>query len=112
MEIGKLSEDYFQAVAICEMDKTTLETLGLQEGDPVLVETDAGSIVVKSAVDRRAEPGVVFIPCGPYANAVTGSDTLESGMPAFKSITARLSAAKGKKVPTVEELLRKMMEVT
>ena len=37
MEIGKLSEDYFQAVAICEMDKTTLETLGLQEGDPVLL---------------------------------------------------------------------------
>jgi formylmethanofuran dehydrogenase subunit D len=110
MEIGKLSKDYFDAVSICEMDKSTLETLGVEEGDSVVVETSNGKVVVSSKVDRKAEPGVIFIPCGPYANAVTGSDTLESGMPAYKAVPARLYSAKGQNVLSVEELLKKMME--
>ena len=111
MEIGKLSKDYFDAVSICEMDQSTLESLGIEEGDPVTVETDVGKVVVASKVDRRAKPGVVFMPCGPYANAITGPDTLESGMPAFKAVFARLYSAKGQTVLTVEELLKQMMEV-
>jgi formylmethanofuran dehydrogenase subunit D len=110
MEIGKLSKEYFDAVSICEMDKSTLENLGIEEGDPVTVETAVGKVVVSGKVDRRAEPGVVFIPCGPYANAVTGSDTLESGMPAYKAVPARISAAKGQSVLSVEEILKKMIE--
>ena len=110
MEIGKLSKDYFDAVSICEMDQSTLESLGIEEGDSVSVETAVGKVVVSSKLDRKAEPGVVFIPCGPYANAVTGPDTLESGMPAYKAVTARIYSAKGKDILSVEELLRKMME--
>ncbi|UCE10023.1 MAG: tRNA CCA-pyrophosphorylase [Candidatus Thorarchaeota archaeon] len=111
MEIGKLSSDYFDAVSICEMDESTLKVLGIEDGDPVRVETDIGSVVVFGKHDRRAEPGVVFIPCGPYANAVTGSDTLESGMPGYKSIPARVFPAKGETVPTVEEILAEMVGV-
>jgi formylmethanofuran dehydrogenase subunit D len=112
MEIGKLSKDYFDAVSICEMDKSTLENLGIEEGDPVTVSTAIGKVIVSSKIDRKAEPGVVFIPCGPYANAVTGSDTLESGMPAYKAVNARISSAKGQSVLSVEELLKQMMEVS
>lgn len=111
MEIGKLSKDYFDAVSICEMDQSTLESLGVEEGDSVTVETEVGKVVVASKVDRRAAPGVVFMPCGPYANAVTGPDTLESGMPAFKAVSARIYSAKGQAVLTVEELLKEMMEL-
>ncbi len=110
MEIGKLSQDYFEAVAICEMDRSTLEVLGLEEGEPVRVETDHDSVIVASKLDRRAEPGVVFIPCGPYANQVIGTDTLESGMPGFKSIPARVFPAKGEEVLSVESLIKKIME--
>ncbi|MHA1934357.1 MAG: molybdopterin dinucleotide binding domain-containing protein [Candidatus Thorarchaeota archaeon] len=111
MEIGKLSEDYFKAVALCEMDKSTLEALGIDEGEPVRVETDVGSVVVASKLDRRADPGIVFIPCGPYANYLIGSDTLESGMPAFKATDARLFPAKNKTIPSIEDILKQMMEV-
>ena len=110
MEIGKLGPEYLKEVAYCEMDTVTLESLGLEEGDPVRVETKDGSVIVSSKIDRRAEPGVVFIPCGPYANAVIGSETEGTGMPKFKGITAQLFAAKGKKVLDVEKLLKQMVE--
>ncbi|MFW9788549.1 MAG: molybdopterin dinucleotide binding domain-containing protein [Candidatus Thorarchaeota archaeon] len=110
MEMGKLGPEYLKEVAFCEMDKATLEALGLEEGQPVRVETIHGSVVVSSKLDRRAEPGVVFIPCGPYANAVTGSDTEGTGMPDFKSVPAQLFAAKGESVLDVEQLLKQMVE--
>lgn len=112
MELGKLGPEYFKEVGFCEMDKVTLETLGLDEGDPVRVETIHGSIVVTTKLDRRAEPGVVFIPCGPYANVVTGSDTENTGMPNFKGVVAKLFAAKGENIPDVKELLKQIMEGT
>ncbi|MHA1959322.1 MAG: molybdopterin dinucleotide binding domain-containing protein [Candidatus Thorarchaeota archaeon] len=109
MEIGKLSSDYFNAVALCEMDESTLKVLGIEDGDPVRVETVIGSVVVFGKRDRRAEPGIVFMPCGPYANAITGSDTLQSGMPDFKTIPARVFPAKGESVLSVEEILDEML---
>ena len=66
MELGKLSNDYFEEVSVCEMDKVTFDALGIEAGDSVRVETIYGSVIVKSRLDRRAEPGVAFIPCGPY----------------------------------------------
>ncbi|MFW9802270.1 MAG: molybdopterin dinucleotide binding domain-containing protein [Candidatus Thorarchaeota archaeon] len=110
MELGKLNQEYFEAVAICEVDKSTLEALGLEEGDPVKVKTATGSVVVACRVDRRAEPGVAFMPCGPWANAVLDSDTIESGMPRYKDIEAKLIAAKGAKIPSAEDLLKAIME--
>lgn len=110
MELGKLGPEYLKEVAICEMDKVTLEALGLDEGDPVCVETLHGSVLVTSKIDRRAEPGIVFIPCGPYANAVTGSDTENTGMPDFKGVSAQIFGAKGEKVLNVKELLKQIME--
>jgi formylmethanofuran dehydrogenase subunit D len=110
MELGKLGPEYLKEVGICEMDEATLKALGLNEGDPVCVETIHGSVVVVSKLDRRAEPGVVFIPCGPYANAVTGSDTEGTGMPEFKGASAQLFAAKDEKVLDVKELLKQIVE--
>ncbi|MFW9912105.1 MAG: molybdopterin dinucleotide binding domain-containing protein [Candidatus Thorarchaeota archaeon] len=112
MELGKLNQEYFEAVAICEVDKSTLVTLGLEEGDPVKVKTTTGSVVVACKVDRRAEPGIAFIPCGPWANAVLDSDTSESGMPRYKEMDAKLFAAKGEKIPSAEDLLKAFVEAS
>ena len=109
MELGKLTKAYFDAVSLCEVDKTTLTVLGIEAGDPIVVETDVGRVVVRSKLDRRAEPGIAFMPCGPYANAITGSDTANSGMPDFKTISASLFPAKGQPVLTVEEILDAMV---
>ena len=111
MELGKLSKDYFDEVAVCELDSVTMEVLGLTDGDPILVQSEFGSVVVHCRQNRRAEPGVVFIPCGPYANVVTGSDTVETGMPNFKNIPVTLYAAKGRKVLNIEDLLKDTLGV-
>ena len=110
MELGKMSKEYFDEVSVCEMDSTSLKVLGISEGDTVLVESNYGEVIVKSRLDKRAEPGVVFIPCGPYANMVTGSDTEESGMPNFKNIPVVVYSAKGAKVLTVKQLLKEAIE--
>jgi len=110
MELGKMRKEYFDEVSVCEMDSTSLKVLGISEGDTVLVESTYGEVIVKSRLDKRAEPGVVFIPCGPYANMVTGSDTEESGMPNFKNIPVVVYSAKGAKVLTVKQLLKEAIE--
>ena len=110
MEIGKLSVEYFEEVSVCEMDKVTFDVLGIETGDSVRIETIHGSVIVKSRLDRRAEPGVAFIPCGPYANAITGSDTEGTGMPDYKNIGAQIFAAKGERILSVKEILTKMVE--
>ncbi|MFW9974926.1 MAG: molybdopterin dinucleotide binding domain-containing protein [Candidatus Thorarchaeota archaeon] len=110
MELGKLGPEYLKEVSFCEMDNITLDALGLEEGDSVRIETLHGSVIVSCKLDRRAAPGIVFIPCGPFANAVIGPDTENSGMPDFKGVPAKLFAAKGQKVLDVESLLKQMLE--
>jgi formylmethanofuran dehydrogenase subunit D len=112
MESGKLSKDYFDEVSVCEMDTTTLNALEIEEGAPVLIKSDYGSVVVRSRIDIRAEAGVVFIPCGPYANMVISSDTESSGMPDYKATRVEISPAGDEKILTIEEILRIKLGVT
>ncbi len=109
MELGKLSKEYADEVAVCEMDATTLDVLGIPEGSPVLVQSSFGSVVVKSRVNRNAEPGIVFIPCGPYANMVIGSNTDATGMPDFKDTPVEIFAAPTREVVPLDQLLRKIL---
>lgn len=109
MELGKLNRAYQDAVALCEVDSLTLEVLGLADGDHVRVESLLGSVVVRVKMNRRAEPGIAFMPCGPYANAVVGSDTEETGMPDYKGIQCSLFPAKGEPILTPSELIERVI---
>lgn len=109
MELGKLTREYQEAVAVCHVDSVTLEVLGLQDGEHVRVESLLGSIVVRVKLNRRAEPGIAFMPCGPYANAVLGSDTEETGMPDYKGIQCSLFPAKDEPILSPAELMERAM---
>jgi formylmethanofuran dehydrogenase subunit D len=109
MELGKLAREYQQAVAVCEVDSVTLDVLGLKDGENVRVESLRGSVVVRIKLSRRMEPGVAFIPCGPYANAVLGSDTEETGMPDYKGVTCRLFPAIQDRILSPAELVARAM---
>ncbi len=110
LESGKLQQEYMDSVAVCEVDRTTLRVLGVTDGGPVRVETIHGSVVVRCRVREGVDPGIAFMPCGPYANAVTGGHTATTGMPEFKGIDAVVLPAPGEGVPTPEELLRAQLE--
>ncbi len=106
MEIGKLTEGYANAVAVCELDAAVLEALGVTAGDSIEIETLHGQVVVKSKASRAKDPKVAFIPSGPYYNALLGPNTQETGMPDFKGLDAKVFSANGKPVTPLEDLLR------
>ncbi len=110
MELGKWTERYRSAVNYCEVDPVTFEVLGINNGDPVRVESLFGSVVVYCRMNKHVPPAIVFMPCGPYANALIPDDTVGSGMPDFKETPVTLFPAYDEPVPTIEELLRGVME--
>jgi formylmethanofuran dehydrogenase subunit D len=111
MEKGKTTDDYYNAVAICELDTTAMESLGVENGDTIVVETEIGKINVKAKLNKQLHEGMAFIPCGPYFNYIVESYTQVTGMPGFKAIDATINAAPGAKIPTIEEITQMMKEV-
>jgi len=106
-ERGKASKDYMESVSVCCMDPEDLKKLGIKEKTNVLVSTDYGSIVVKAVKSLRApHPGVIFIPYGPWANALVNPETHSIGMPSFKGIPACVEPAADKLLLSLEELLK------
>lgn len=90
----KKLREYVESTAICELDPEDLGKLGIKEGDTIRIKTNYGTVVVRAKVSTQAPHlGIVFIPLGPWANEVIGSDTDSIGMPSFKSIPAEIEAA-------------------
>ena len=112
MEKGKLTSDYENAVAVCELDTTAMESLGIENGETITVKTEIGEVVVKAKLNKNLHPGIAFIPCGPYFNFLLDSYTQHTGMPGFKSLAVSIDAAPGAKIPSVEELAQMMKEGT
>lgn len=106
-ERGKASKEYWESVSVCYIDPEDLKKLGVKDKTNVLVSTDYGSVVVKALKSPRApHPGVIFIPYGPWANALTDPETHGIGMPSFKGIPVELEPAPDKPVLSLAELLK------
>ena len=112
MEKGKITSDYENAVAVCELDSTAMESLGIENGETITVKTEIGEVIVKAKLNKNLHPGMAFIPCGPYFNFLLDSYTQLTGMPGFKSLPATIDAAPGAKILTIEELIQLMKEGT
>ena len=107
-ERGKLSKDYLESVSVCYMDPDDMKKLKIKDKTNVLVSTNYGSVVVKALKSKRTpHPGKIFIPYGPWANAVTDPETHGIGMPSFKGISAEVQPAPERSVSSLKELLKK-----
>ncbi len=106
-EMGKGSQEYFDTASICYLDQTVMTKLGIKNGVNVQVTSKFGSVIVKAQrFPFGSSPGLVFIPCGLWANAVCGDDTYTMGMPLFKGFPVEVEAAPDKSVLTLGELMR------
>jgi len=106
-EKGKISKEYFDACSMCYMDAEDMKKIGVKSNTNILVTTDEGSVVLKAVKYPRAPtPGLIYIPYGPWANAVCSSKTTSIGMPTFKGTPAEVEAAPDSKVLTMAELLK------
>jgi formylmethanofuran dehydrogenase subunit D len=106
---SKLSEKYFIEAAVCEMNSGDMEKLGVTPEDNVKVTTKFGEVVVKAKQDDGNPDGLIFIPMGPWCNAVVSGDTHGAGMPSFKGIDATVEKT-GEAVLSVKELMRTYMD--
>jgi formylmethanofuran dehydrogenase subunit D len=105
-ERGKASKEYVESVSICFMDSEDLKRLGIKEKTNVQVSTEHGSVVVKAVKSLRGpHPSVIFIPYGPWANAVVNPETHSIGMPSLKGIPAEVEPAPDKPILGLEKLL-------
>jgi Formylmethanofuran dehydrogenase subunit D len=95
MHVGKLSETYRKAVSMIEMNAADMEREGLADGDAVRVSSPSGA---QEGWARKADlpAGMVFIPMGPVANAISGSDTEGTGMPLFKGFSVEIEKIEGR----------------
>jgi formylmethanofuran dehydrogenase subunit D len=105
-ERGKASKEYVESVSVCYMDPEDLKRLGIKEKTNVQVLTEHGSVVVKAVKSLRGpHPSVIFIPYGPWANAVVNPETHSIGMPSLKGIPAEVEPAPDKPILGLEKLL-------
>lgn len=108
-EVGKKSQMYQDNVAICELDPEDLKNLKIPSGTNVSVSTKHGDVVVKGILSTQApHKGIVFIPCGPWANMLIESETNGTGMPSYKGVKAEVTPAPNEAVLDVKQLLEKV----
>lgn len=101
-----MSPEFFKAVSVCSLSEEDYGSLGLAEEDGnVLVTTHFGQVVVSVRRDEGLPHGIIFIPMGPWANALVGPDTCGCGTPRFKGIEATVEPTMAK-VKDVRELFR------
>jgi formylmethanofuran dehydrogenase subunit D len=107
-EMGKGSKEYYDSASICFLNKADIIKLGLKGRAKVRVTSKYGSVVLKAAkFPRGSMPGIVFIPCGIWANALCGDDTYSMGMPLFKGFPVEVEPAlPTDPVLTLDELLK------
>jgi formylmethanofuran dehydrogenase subunit D len=106
-EMGKGSKKYFETAAVCFMDLYDMGRLGIRNNTNVKVTTKYGSVIVKcKKCPRGSMPGILFMPCGLWANAVCGDDTYSMGMPMFKGFPVYIEPAPDEIILTLDELLK------
>ena len=107
-EYGKTSQQYYESVALCEIDPDDLKELGISEGTNVKISTAFGTVTVRADASKRApHRKIVYMPYGPWANLIVNPETHGTGMPSFKGILAEIEPAPiGEPVFTLEELLK------
>ena len=106
-EAGKATEKYFDSTTMCYMYSGDMKKLGIKSNTNILVTTPNGSIVLRAIkYPRGAMPGMIYIPYGPWANAIVSNETTSIGMPSFKGTPAEVEPAPDKSVLTLKELVK------
>jgi formylmethanofuran dehydrogenase subunit D len=106
-EMGKGSKEYFDSAAVCFLDALDIKKLGLKGKANVRVTSKYGSVIVRALKNPYGSaPGIVFIPCGLWANAICGDETYSMGMPLFKGFPVEVEPALNEQVLSLNELLK------
>jgi len=81
----KFTEEYKNATASAFFNKKDMEEANLVEGVVVSLSTYGGKVSIIAKESKYVDEGVVFVPLGPYANALIPMET-KDGSPFYKSL--------------------------
>jgi len=104
----KMSPDFLKAASICYLSEQDYISLTLSSGKNVLLKNEFGQVVLTARQDAGLPSGMVFIPMGPWSNALVGSDTGGCGTPQFKGVEIELETTDAP-VPDIRDLFRCMV---
>ncbi len=108
IEGHKHDEGYIKACGIIELDVKDLKELHVYPGQNVRVKSAYGEVIVRAIKTTQGpHPGLAFIPMGPWANQVTGTNTESTGMPQYKGVPITVEPAPGEEVLNGITLLQK-----
>jgi formylmethanofuran dehydrogenase subunit D len=100
----KSGPEYREATSVCRMNPVDLMDLEIEADERIRATGPAGSIVLRVAASDEIPQGTVFVPLGPYANAVVGGETHGTGMPDYKSVEVEIEPTDDP-VPTIDMLM-------
>ncbi len=109
---GKASREYKEAVAICELDPTDLEKLGIKDGDIIKISNPrtGDNVHVWAKESTGKHPGSLFMPMGLWINILVEGDTGGTGMPDFNTVQLVVESDPSGTVLSIRELLRELQK--
>lgn len=107
MEIGKTSNEYFEACSLIEMNEQDMRELGIMKNTNVLVTSECGHVVVKAIVARQTcYPGLCHICQGVWSNQIVPSRTQSSGSPQYSGFPVTVESAPYERIKGALELVQ------
>ncbi|EJG06959.1 MAG: molybdopterin dinucleotide binding domain-containing protein [Methanofollis liminatans] len=100
----KSGPEYREATSVCRMNPVDLMQLEIEAGERIRAAGPGGVVVLRVAASDDIPQGTVFVPLGPYANAVVGGETHGTGMPDYKSVEVEIEPTDDP-VPTIDQLM-------
>lgn len=95
---SKLTEEYTQECAVCEMNPVDYRALGSPQRVSVSTMDGRHAVAVYAYAADSSTPGQIFMPRAIWANVVVDPETFSTGSPLYKGSPVRVQ-------PTLEEVL-------
>ena len=107
-EKSRFSDEYRQLSAVILLDKQDMASLGVKDGDKVLVENEISKIVVAAKTsDDEPHAGLAFMINSVWSNQLLRDDLCNASVPGFKGITAKVGPSQGE-VTRISEIVQRM----
>lgn len=89
VNIGKFEDEYKEITTTLSIHPADMESLGVADGDVVMVRTEFGEAEFKCETGKVPE-GMIFVPYGPPTCKLMGGSTDGTGMPTSKGWTVEV----------------------
>jgi formylmethanofuran dehydrogenase subunit D len=87
---SKLTDDYTQECAICEMNPDDFLAMGSPQKVKITARGGRYSVAVYAFPDTSVAPGQVFMPRAIWSNVVVDPETFSTGSPLYKGSSVRI----------------------